>query len=194
MRVAFIGMGTMGAAMAANILRGGFALVVHNRSRKKEEPLARMGAGRAESPARAAETADVIITCVSDTPDVEEIILGENGVIHGAGAGAVVVDMSTVSPSATRRIAARLGEKGLRMVDAPVSGGSEGAQKGTLTIMLGGDAADIEKVRPVLLTMGRTLTHITGPRPPSTTFTKPGPSRRCSDLTPRPCPSAPPSR
>jgi 3-hydroxyisobutyrate dehydrogenase len=146
--------------MAANIIRAGFALTVHNRSRKKEGPLAQMGAQRAESPAKAAAKADIVITCVSDTPDVEAIILGENGVISGAKKGALVVDMSTISPSATRHIAALLEEKGIRMVDAPVSGGSEGAEKGTLTIMLGGDAADIEKARPVLETMGKTITHI----------------------------------
>ena len=160
MKIAFIGMGTMGAAMAANILKAGFALTVHNRSRKKEGPLAQQGAERAESPARAAAKADMIITCVSDTPDVEEVILGENGVIHGAKAGATVVDMSTVSPSATRKIAVQLEEKGIKMIDAPVSGGSEGAEKGTLTIMLGGDPADVEKVRPVLETMGKTITHV----------------------------------
>jgi 3-hydroxyisobutyrate dehydrogenase len=160
MKVAFIGLGTMGAAMAANILRAGFALTVHNRNRKKEGPLAQLGAERAESPAKAAAKADLVITCVSDTPDAEDVILGEKGIIQGAKEGTIVVDMSTISPSATRSIAAALEEKGIKMVDAPVSGGSEGAEKGTLTIMLGGDAADIDKARPVLETMGKTITHV----------------------------------
>ncbi|MFZ0724704.1 MAG: NAD(P)-dependent oxidoreductase [Desulfobacterales bacterium] len=160
MRVAFIGMGTMGAPMALNIIKAGHAVTVHNRSREKELPVVEAGARPAASPAEAAAGAEVVFTCVSDTPDVEEIILGEAGIIRGAAAGTIVVDMSTVSPSATRRIAARLSEKGVRMLDAPVSGGSEGAQKGTLSIMVGGETADLDKVRPVLEAMGQTITHV----------------------------------
>lgn len=160
MRVAFIGLGTMGAPMALNILKAGHAVTVHNRSREKETSLVEAGAKPAPSPAEAAGGAEVIITCVSDTPDVEAVILSETGVIHGAAPGSIVVDMSTVSPSATRRIAASLGEKGVRMLDAPVSGGSEGAQKGTLSIMVGGEEADLNKVRPVLEAMGKTITHV----------------------------------
>ncbi len=160
MRVAFIGMGTMGAPMALNLLKAGHEVTVHNRSREKEAPVVEAGAKPAASPAEAAESAEVVITCVSDTPDVEEIILGETGVIRGAAPGTIVVDMSTVSPSATRRIAERLGEKGIRMLDAPVSGGSEGAQNGTLSIMVGGEEADLIKVRPVLEAMGKTITHV----------------------------------
>lgn len=160
MNVAFIGMGTMGAAMALNILKAGHAVTVHNRSREREEPVARAGARRAASPREAAREAEVVITCVSDTPDVEAVVLGENGVIQGAKAGAIVVDMSTISPSATRRMAGRLAEKGIRMLDAPVSGGSEGAQKGTLTIMVGGDAEAVAQAMPVLSAMGRSITHV----------------------------------
>ena len=160
MKVAFIGMGTMGAPMALNLLKAGHKVTVHNRTRNKEESVAAAGARRAASPAEAAGGAEIVITCVSDTPDVEEIILGETGVIHGAAPGTIVVDMSTVSPSATRRIAERLGKKGVRMLDAPVSGGSEGAQKGTLSIMVGGEEADLNKVRPVLEAMGKTITHV----------------------------------
>ena len=160
MRVTFIGLGTMGAPMALNVLNAGHALTVHNRSREKEAPIVKAGAAPAASPAEAARGAEVVITCVSDTPDVEEIILGETGVIHGAAPGTIVVDMSTVSPGATRRIAARLGDKGVHMLDAPVSGGSEGAQKGTLSIMVGGEDADLDKVRPVLEAMGKTITHV----------------------------------
>ena len=160
MKVAFIGLGTMGISMALNILNAGFDLTVHNRTRDKEKIPAKEGAQRAASPREAAVGAEVIITCVSDTPDVEEIIMGENGVIHGAQAGSIVVDMSTISPSTTRRIAQDLGKKGIKMIDAPVSGGSEGAQKGTLSIMVGGEAEDLEKVDPVLKAMGKTITHI----------------------------------
>jgi 3-hydroxyisobutyrate dehydrogenase len=160
MNVAFIGMGTMGAAMALNILKAGHAVTVHNRSREREEPLARAGARRAASPQEAAREAEIVITCVSDTPDVEAVVLGDNGVIHGAKAGAVVVDMSTISPSATRRMAGRLAEKGIRMLDAPVSGGSEGAQKGTLTIMVGGEAEAVAQAMPVLSAMGQRITHV----------------------------------
>lgn len=160
MNVAFIGMGTMGAAMALNILKAGFALTVHNRTRKREEPVAQAGARRAGSPKEAARDADIVITCLSDTPDVEAVVLGENGIRQGAKAGAVVVDMSTISPSATRRMAAELARKGIRMLDAPVSGGSEGAQKGTLAIMIGGDAADVAKAMPVLSAMGKSITHV----------------------------------
>lgn len=160
MKVAFIGLGTMGIPMALNILNAGFELTVHNRSRDKEEITAKAGALRVGSPREAAAGAEIIITCVSDTPDVEAIILGENGVIHGARNGSIVVDMSTISPSATRRIAEKLGKKGVKMLDAPVSGGSEGAQKGTLSIMVGGDPEDLEKVDSVLKAMGKIITHV----------------------------------
>lgn len=160
MKVAFIGLGTMGIPMALNILNAGFDLTVHNRTRDKEKIPAKEGAQRAASPREAAVGAEVIITCVSDTPDVEEVIMGENGVIHGAQAGSIVVDMSTISPTVTRRIAQDLGKKGIKMIDAPVSGGSEGAQKGTLSIMVGGEAEDLEKVDPVLKAMGKTITHV----------------------------------
>lgn len=160
MKVAFIGLGTMGIPMSLNILNAGFDLTVHNRTRDKEKIPAKEGAQRAASPREAAVGAEVIITCVSDTPDVEEVIMGENGVIHGAQAGSIVVDMSTISPSTTRRIAQDLGKNGIKMIDAPVSGGSEGAQKGTLSIMVGGEAEDLEKVDTVLKAMGKTITHV----------------------------------
>jgi 3-hydroxyisobutyrate dehydrogenase len=160
MKIAFIGMGTMGAAMALNLIKAGHEVTVHNRSREREEPVAKAGARRAGSPKEAAAGAEIIIICVSDTPDVEAVVLGENGVVHGAAAGAVVVDMSTISPSATRRIGSELGQKGIRMLDAPVSGGSEGAQKGTLSIMVGGMAEDVAKAMPVLSAMGKSITHV----------------------------------
>jgi 3-hydroxyisobutyrate dehydrogenase len=160
MKAAFIGLGTMGTGMALNMLKAGHELTVHNRTREKEEIVAAKGARRTASPKEAAAGAEVIVICVSDTPDVEEIILGTDGVIHGASDGAIVVDMSTISPAATRRIAEKLGEKGVKMLDAPVSGGPEGAQNGTLAIMVGGETADFEIALPVLEAMGKTVTHV----------------------------------
>jgi len=160
MKIAFIGLGTMGAPMALNLLKAGYAVTVHNRSREKEQPLVDAGAIAAATPQSAAANADIIITCVSDTPDVAAVILEESGVIHGAQSGALVIDMSTISPSVTRSTAARLLEKDIHMLDAPVSGGSEGAQNGTLSIMIGGSAEDVERAIPVLSAMGSTITHV----------------------------------
>lgn len=160
MKVAFIGLGTMGLPMTLNLLKAGHGVTVHNRTRQREEAAAAAGAQRAESPQAAAGEAEVVITCVSDTPDVEAVILGAQGVIHGLQPGGVVIDMSTISPGATRHIAAALAEKGIAMLDAPVSGGSEGAKNATLSIMVGGEAAAVERVRPVLEAMGKTITHV----------------------------------
>ena len=160
MKVAFVGLGTMGGPMALNLIQAGHDVTVHNRTRDRERPLMEAGAQRADSPQAAAQAADVVITCVSDTPDVEAVILGDRGIIHGAQPGTIVVDMSTISPTVTRAIAAALAAKQIDMVDAPVSGGSEGAQKGTLSIMAGGDAAVVERVQPVLAAMGKTITHV----------------------------------
>ncbi len=162
MKIAFIGMGTMGAPMALNVLKAGHEVVVHNRTREKELPLADAGALRADTPREAAAGVEIIITCVSDTPDVEAIVLGAEGIIQAAPAGSLVIDMSTISPTATRHMAATLTEKEIRMIDAPVSGGSEGAQNGTLAIMVGGEAEDVQHAMPVLEAMGKTITHVGG--------------------------------
>lgn len=162
MKVAFIGMGTMGAPMALNLLKAGHDVTVHNRTRDRELPVAEAGASRAESPQAASVGAEIIITCVSDSADVEAVILGEQGVMHGAEAGALVIDMSTISPITTRQIAAELATRQIKMLDAPVSGGSEGAKNGTLSIMIGGDPADVERARSVLSAMGQTITHVGG--------------------------------
>ncbi|MDW8318564.1 MAG: NAD(P)-dependent oxidoreductase [Anaerolineae bacterium] len=159
-RVGFIGLGIMGRSMAANILRAGFPLTVWNRTAERTAPLAAAGAQVAANPAELAAASDIVITCVSDTPDVEEVILGPQGVIHGARPGSLVVDMSTISPEATRRIAAALAERGVDMLDAPVSGGSEGAAKGTLSIMVGGKAEALQRALPVLRAMGQRITHV----------------------------------
>ena len=160
MKIAFIGLGTMGIGMSLNLLNAGHDVTVHNRTRQKEEAVAKEGAERAETPRQAAEGAEIVVTMVSDTPDVEEVVLGDDGVIHGAPQGAIVIDMSTISPAATRQIAGKLGKKGIKMLDAPVSGGPEGAAQGTLAIMVGGDPADFEKALPILEIMGKTVTHV----------------------------------
>lgn len=160
MKIGFVGLGTMGARMAQNLLRAGFSVTVHNRTRSREEPLAAAGAARGATPAEAATGADVVVMIVSDTPDVEQVLFGPGGIAESAGEGCIVVDMSSISPDSTRIFAERLAERGVRLVDAPVSGGSEGAERGTLTIMAGGDADDIERVRPVLEAMGSKITHV----------------------------------
>ncbi len=159
-RIGFIGLGIMGRGMARNILKAGFPLRVWNRTASRMDELAAEGAGPASSPGDLAFHSDIIITCVSDTPDVEQVLLGEGGVIHGARPGSLVIDMSTISPQATQRIAAQLAQRHVHMLDAPVSGGSEGAARGTLSIMVGGDVAQFERALPVLQTMGKTITHL----------------------------------
>ena len=159
-RIGFIGLGIMGRGMAANILKAGFSLAVWNRTQERAEELAGAGASVTATPAALAAASDIIITCVSDTPDVVAVILGEDGVIHGAQPGSLVIDMSTISPAATRRIASALAEKNVAMLDAPISGGSEGAARGTLSIMVGGAAEDVQRARPVLQTMGKRITHV----------------------------------
>ena len=160
MEVAFIGMGTMGAPMALNLLKAGHSVTVHNRTRQREEPVAAAGAKRAASPQEAATGAEIIITCVSDSPDVEAVTLGDRGIIQSAAVGSIVIDMSTINPAVTQRLAATLGERGIRAIDAPVSGGSEGAKNGTLSIMMGGEAEDIARAMPVLQALGKTITHV----------------------------------
>ena len=150
----------MGTPMVLNLLKAGHSVTVHNRTRVKEQPLVAAGAIASPTPQSAATSANIVITCVSDTPDVEAVILGKSGIIKGAQSGAVVIDMSTISPKATRDIAAQLALQNISMLDAPVSGGSEGAQKGTLSIMVGGEAKDVDKVKPVLSALGSTITHV----------------------------------
>jgi len=146
--------------MAANAARAGFEVTAWNRTPGRAPELADLGGRLAPSPSAVAASSDVVITIVSDTPDVEAVLFGPDAVGDGAAAGTVVIDMSTISPSATRDFAKRLGAKGIAMLDAPVSGGSEGAKKGTLSIFVGGDAADVERARPVLESLGTTITHV----------------------------------
>jgi 3-hydroxyisobutyrate dehydrogenase len=144
------------------LLKAGFSLAVWNRTASRMDELAAAGARPASSPADLASQSDIIVICVSDTPDVQQVILGPDGVVEGVQPGVLVIDMSTISPHATRDIAARLAGKGASMLDAPVSGGSEGAAKGTLSIMVGGEAADVERAMPVFQAMGKTITHVGG--------------------------------
>ena len=159
-KVGFVGLGTMGLAMAANARRGGFEVSAWNRTPGRAGDLPDLGVRILDSPAAVAAASDIVVTMVSDTPDVEAVLFGPNGVADGAQAGTLVVDMSTIAPTPTRDFAARLGEKGVHMLDAPVSGGSEGARKATLSIFVGGDAADLERARPVLESLGTTITHV----------------------------------
>jgi 3-hydroxyisobutyrate dehydrogenase len=156
--IGFIGLGIMGRGMAANLLKAGFSVRVWNRTAERMTPLIEAGAAPAVSPADVAAHSDIIITCVSDTPDVEAVILGEAGVIHGVREGSLVIDMSTISPQTTRDIAEKLAQKGAHMLDAPISGGSEGAAKGTLSIMVGGTAEQYKRAMPVFQAMGKTIT------------------------------------
>ena len=158
--VAFLGLGTMGAAMAANLARAGFAVTVWNRTADRAPELADLGVQRAATPAEAVADAGIAVMCVSDTPDVEAVLFGDDGVVDGARPGTLIIDCSTIAPSGSWDFAARLRERDLRMVDAPVSGGSEGARNATLTIFVGGDDEDVERARPVLGALGRTITHV----------------------------------
>jgi 2-hydroxy-3-oxopropionate reductase len=160
LKVGYIGLGLMGKSMARNILKAGFPLVVHNRSRGVVEELQAEGAGAARSPAEVADQVDVVITNLPDSPDVEQVALGVNGIIEGAHPGLVFVDNSTIKPASARMIANKLGEMGIACLDAPVSGGDIGARQGTLAIMVGGPSETLEQVRPILEAMGKTITHV----------------------------------
>ena len=160
LKVGYIGLGLMGKSIARNILKAGFPVVVHNRSRSAVDELVAEGATAANSPKEVAEQVDVIFTNLPDTPDVEKVVLGENGILEGAHDGLVYIDNSTIKPAAARRIAEKLAEKHVFALDAPVSGGDIGARNATLTVMVGGDASALEKAMPVLQAMGKTITHV----------------------------------
>ncbi|KAA3657491.1 MAG: NAD(P)-dependent oxidoreductase [Chloroflexi bacterium] len=158
--IGFIGLGIMGKGMVQNLLNAGFNLYVWNRSPQKMDALIEAGAHAASSPADVAAHSSIVITCVSDTQDVDEVILRENGAIYGLNEGDLVIDMSTISPEKTRYIAGCLEQKGVHMLDAPISGGSEGAARGTLSIMVGGDAAQVERAMSAFQAMGSKITHV----------------------------------
>jgi 3-hydroxyisobutyrate dehydrogenase len=159
-RVGFVGTGIMGAPMARNLLRAGFAVTVWNRTRAKAEALVADGASVAETPAAVARASGATFSCVSDSPDVEAVALGPDGIIEGATAGSIYIDCSTISPEVTRRAAAAMTARGVAMLDAPVSGGDVGAKAGTLAMMVGGDAEAFERCLPVLQAVGKTIVHV----------------------------------
>jgi 3-hydroxyisobutyrate dehydrogenase len=150
----------MGQGMTRNLLKAGYSVRVWNRTSSRMDPLLEAGATAGASPADVAANCDIVIICVSDTPDVEAVVLGENGILSGAKDGGLVIDCSTISPQATIEIAAQLNAKGVKMLDAPISGGSEGAANGTLSIMIGGDADQVERATGVFEAMGKTITHV----------------------------------
>ncbi len=160
LNVGYIGLGLMGKSIARNVLKAGFPLVVHNRSRPAVDELVAEGAKAANSPKEVAAQVDVVFTNLPDTPDVEKVVLGESGIIEEAHDGLIYVDNSTIKPSAARQIAEKLAERHVFALDAPVSGGDIGAKNGTLTIMVGGEASALEKLMPVFLAMGKTVTHV----------------------------------
>lgn len=157
-RIGFVGLGTMGAAMAANVCRAGFEVTAWNRTPGRATALLDLGATEADTPADVARASDIVVVCVSDTPDVEAVLFGPDGVADGLASGGLVIDCSTISPGATAGFAARLADAGIAFVDAPVSGGSEGAKLGTLTVFVGGEEAAVDRAHPVLAAMGKTIT------------------------------------
>jgi 2-hydroxy-3-oxopropionate reductase len=160
LKVGYIGLGLMGKPIARNILRAGYPLVVHNRSQDSVNELVKEGAVPAENPAQVARQVDVIFTNLPDSPDVEKVALRKNGVIEGAHEGLIFVDNSTIKPATARMIAEKLGKTGIACLDAPVSGGDIGAQKGTLAIMVGGPKSAVETVLPIFESIGKTITHV----------------------------------
>lgn len=159
-RVGFIGLGIMGMPMARNLMDSGYELTVHNRSPEKAEELGKKGAVVAATPREVAQNSDVVITMLPDSPQVREVVAGEDGVLEGISEGALLIDMSTISPVVTEELAEALKEKGASMLDAPVSGGDVGAIEGTLSIMVGGEEADFQRAKPLFEAMGETITHV----------------------------------
>lgn len=160
MKVGFIGLGLMGRPMALNLLKAGHDLSVWSRRNESMAPLVQAGASGCASAAEVASRSEVVISMVADAPDVEQVALGPNGVADGAQAGLILVDMSTIAPAAAQSIAGRMAERGVTMLDAPVSGGEVGAIEGTLTIMVGGDEVDFRRVKPLFEAMGKTVSLI----------------------------------
>ena len=159
-RIGFIGLGIMGKPMARNLIKAGFPVTVHNRSRAKVEELVKDGASRASSPREIAAASDIVITMLPNSPDVELVALGPGGIKEAARAGQLFIDMSTINPIVSQKIAKELAPLGVAMVDAPVSGGEKGAIDATLSIMAGGEPADFERALPVFNALGKTITHM----------------------------------
>jgi 2-hydroxy-3-oxopropionate reductase len=159
-KVGFVGLGLMGRPMARNLVQAGYDLVVYNRSRGKVEELVAEGAEAAESPREAAKNSDIVFTMLPGPPEVREVVVGQNGLLQGAREGSLLVDMSTSSPILARELGRTAREQGVRMLDAPVSGGDVGAIEGTLSIMVGGEEEDFERAKPLFEVMGKTVVHV----------------------------------
>ncbi len=159
-KVGFIGLGIMGKPMAKNLMKAGYELVLYNRTLEKAEELAEDGAEVAVDPREVAENSDIIVTMLPDSPDVRNVVVGENGVLEGIKNGSLLVDMSTISPVVTEELATKVKERGASMLDAPVSGGDVGAEEGTLSIMAGGSEEDFERAKPLFDAMGQTVTYV----------------------------------
>ena len=159
-RIGFVGLGIMGKPMARNLLKAGYALTVYSRRRESVEALIAEGAQGAYSPREVGERSTVVITMVTDTPDVQQVVLGSDGILSGLPSGGTIIDMSTISPTATREIAVATQTKGIHFLDAPVSGGEGGAIAGTLSIMVGGEASVFNTCLPILQAMGKNIIHV----------------------------------
>ncbi|MGH2426117.1 MAG: 2-hydroxy-3-oxopropionate reductase [bacterium] len=159
-RIGFIGLGIMGKPMARNLIKAGYSLTVHNRSRGTVDELVRDGAKDGRTPRAVAEESDIIITMLPDSPDVQQVVTGPGGVLEGLREGAALVDMSTISPMVTQELAKAVRAKGAEMLDAPVSGGEKGAIDATLSIMVGGPEGTFARVKPVFEAMGKNIVHI----------------------------------
>lgn len=159
-RIGFIGLGIMGKPMARNLMKAGYDLVVHNRSREAVDEIAGEGAIPASNPREVAEQAKIVITMLPDSPDVRDVVFGENGLLEAMGEGSLLIDMSTISPVTTLEVVEALAAKGAHALDAPVSGGDKGAIAGTLSIMVGGDAGDFERAKPIFEALGKTIVHV----------------------------------
>jgi len=163
MNVGFIGLGIMGKPMAMNLLAAGYALTVHSRSPGPVDEVVGAGAARADGPAAVAKASDVTITMLPDTGDVEQVFIGDDGVLQAAGAGSLVIDMSSIDPAPTREMAAAFAARDVEMIDAPVSGGERGAIDGTLSIMIGGEADAVARAKPIFEVLGTTIVHVGPP-------------------------------
>ncbi len=159
-KIGFIGLGIMGKPMAHNLLKAGFTVIVHNRHQDVTDELVTAGASASATPREIAALCDVLITMLPDTPQVQDVLLGSEGVIEGAHEELIVIDMSTISPIVTRTLAGQLAERGITMLDAPVSGGDKGAIAGTLSIMVGGDESAFQRCLPVFQALGKTVVHV----------------------------------
>ncbi|HXU83345.1 MAG TPA: NAD(P)-binding domain-containing protein, partial [Polyangia bacterium] len=158
--IGFIGLGIMGRPMAKNLLKAGYPLIVHSRSQGPVQELVGAGAKAASTPRDVAAQVDVLITMLPNSPDVELVALGSNGIVEGAKRGLLFLDMSTISPIVSKKVGEALGAKGVRMLDAPVSGGEKGAIDAALSIMVGGEKADVDAAMPIFSAMGKTITHL----------------------------------